>query len=259
MKKIALALLAAILALSLCACVAAEEDPSNIDDYAAPNYTYKISTGTVTFEDGHAESAVIVGYSGKSTPHTVTIPKTVAEREVSGIGKEAFYHRSEIIEVKLPDTVTFIGQFAFAGCTGLETITIPASVTYIDDYAFQGCTSLKTVIFEGTSVERIGDFAFLGCEALKTIVLPEGLETIGKQAFGNCKSITSLKTPSTLKSIDNLAFHGCHGLNTNGALTLTAGIERIGEFAFSGINKEYIVAPKGSYAADYVAKMASED
>ena len=259
MKKIALILLSALLSLSLCACVAAEEDPSSIDDYAAPDFTHKISTGTLTFEEGHAESAVIVGYSGKSTVHAVEIPEKLGEREVSGIGENAFYHLSTVKTVKLPDTVTFIGKNAFSGCTALESIVIPASVTYIDAYAFVGCTALKSITFEGTAVESIGDFAFINCTALETITLPEGLKSIGKEAFAGCDKITSLKMPSTLESIDNLAFYNCAGLNADGALTLSASIKEIGEFAFSGISKKYINAPEGSYAADYVSKMAEEE
>ena len=259
MKKITLILLSALLALSLCACVAEEEDPGSIDDYAAPDFTHRIDTGVLEFEEGHAESAVINGYTGKSTPHKVVIPAEVGEREVSGIGEGAFYHLSTVQAVELPATVTFIGKNAFAGCTSLETIVIPAAVTYIDAYAFAKCTSLKSVVFLGTAVESIGDFAFIGCTALETIVLPEGLESIGKEAFSGCESIKAIKTPSTLKSIDNLAFYKCPGLNADGALELSASIEKIGEFAFSGINKKYIKAPEGSYAADYVSKMADEE
>ena len=259
MKKITILLLAALLALSLCACVADEEDPNHIDDYSAPDYTHSISTGTVTFEEGHAESAVIVGYTGLSTPHKVVIPPEIADRDVTGIGKEAFYQLSTVSEIELPDTVTFIGEFAFAGCTSLTTITIPESVTYIDAYAFAGCTALETVIFKGKSVESIGDFAFLNCTALDTIKLPEGVKSIGKQTFGKCAALTSFKTPSTLESIDNLAFYGCDGLNAEGALQLSASIKEIGEFAFSGISKKYIVAPADSYAADYVSKMTEDE
>lgn len=258
MKKIVLILLAALLALSVCACTAKEEDPSNIDDYAAPDFTHKITTGTLEFEEGHAESAVITGYTGLSTPHTVKIPNEVGEREVSGIGENAFYHLSTVKAIELPETVTFIGKNAFAGCTALETIVIPASVTYIDAYAFAKCTSLKSVVFKGKAVTEIRDFAFIGCSALETIVLPEGLESIGKEAFSGCSAIKAIKTPTTLKSIDNLAFYQCPGLNADGALELTASITEIGEFAFSGINKKYIKAPEGSYAADYVSKMADE-
>ncbi len=271
MKKITLVLLSALLTLSLFACVADEEDPSSIDDYAAPDYSWQINSvkdeagkthnATLEFEDGHAESAVIVGYTGPSKTHTVTIPSEITDagRDVTGIGDEAFYHLSTIKEVILPDTVTFIGKFAFAGCTALEKITIPASVEYIDEYAFYGCTALTTVVFEGTAIESIGSFAFLECTALKTIELPTGLKSIGNCAFGKCTALTSIAAPETLESIGNLAFYGCEGLDAPGAIKLSESITTIGDFAFSGISKENISAPEGSIAADYVNKMAEEE
>ena len=265
MKKITALLLTLLLSLSLFACVAAEEDGSSIDDYAAPNYTHKLTAeqggGMLTFIDGHAESAVISDYTGPSKLHSVVVPAQISEanRDVTGIGEKAFYQTPTIKEVTLPDTVTFIGELAFAGCTALEKIVIPASVTYIDKFAFYGCTSLKSIEFKGHELLSIGDFAFLECTALETIVLPEGLEEIGNQAFGNCKSIKSLTTPSTLQKIGTLTFHGCDGLDADGALTLSASIKEIGEFAFSGIDKNNIKVPAGSYAADYVAQMAEEE
>ncbi len=265
MKKITLALLSLLLALSLFACTASEENQGNIDDYAAPDYTHTLTKeqgdGTVTFEEGHAESAVIVSYTGKSVPHDVVIPSVITESEyeVTGIGDEAFYQLSTIKSITLPDTVEFIGKFAFAGCTALEEIVIPASVTYIDDYAFQGCTALKSVKFEGALVTSIGNFAFLGCTALEEITLPSGLESIGNQAFGSCEKLSSMEMPSTLKSIGSLAFHNCEGLDAPEALKLTASIESIGDYAFSGINKDNIFAPEGSYAANYVAQMVAEE
>ena len=271
MKKIIALALTALLALSLFACVAEEEDGSSIDDYASPNYTHRLTAeqggGTLTFTDGHAESAVISDYTGPSKLHTVVIPEKISEadREVSAIGPRAFYQTPTIKEVILPDTVTSIGEMAFAGCTALEKIVIPASVTTIDDYAVYGCTSLKSIVFEGKEIKTLGDFAFLECSALAEIELPEGLESIGKQAFGKCKSITKLTTPSTLKTIGELAFYGCEGLNADGALTLSASIEHIGEGAFGSpavvndyhfqMNKHFIKAPEGSYAAKYVANL----
>ncbi len=266
MKKTALILLSLLLSLSLFSCVAAEEGSSNIDNYAAPNYTVALSAeqggGTITFTEGHAESAVISSYTGKSTPHSVIIPDTItdANYDVTGIGDEAFYQLSTIQSIKLPDSVTFIGKFAFAGCTSLETIEIPASVTYIDATAFYGCTALKSITFKGTELVSIGDFAFLGCTSLETIVLPEGLEEIGNYAFGKCAAITTLKMPSTLKSIGNEAFTDCSGLNTKDALVLSASIENIGLYAFNGINKNNISVENASeYAKDYVSRMADEE
>ena len=173
MKKIIALILTLLLSLSLFACAAEEENSNSIDNYAAPNYTHRLTAeqggGTITFTDGHAESAVISDYTGPSKLHSVVIPSEVsdANREVTGIGDKAFYQTPTIKEVVLPDTVTFIGELAFAGCTALETIVIPASVTKIDAYAFYGCTSLKSIVFKGQELNEIGNFAFLECTALE--------------------------------------------------------------------------------------------
>jgi hypothetical protein len=261
MKRFALIALTVLLALSLFACGNNDEDSNSIDDYVAPNYTHKIDTGTLTFENGPAETAIISAYTGLSTSHKVVIPNIIGEGEleVSGIGDEAFYYKTSVTEFVIPETVTFIGKFAFAGCTSIESIVIPASVTYIDDYAFTGCTSLKSVVFKGKELVSIGDFAFNGCVALEDIDLPEGLESIGNQAFGNCASLTSVAAPSTLKSIGNLAFYGCEGLNAQDALSLTASITEIGEYAFKGIKKAFINVPEGTYAGEYVANMTDDE
>ena len=256
MKKIALILLAALLCLSLFACTAEEQDGNELDNYTPPSNQCKIDTGTLSFKDGPAESAIITKYAGKTEFHEVVIPEIINDREVSAIGQEAFYYQTLITKITLPDTVEYIDNFAFAGCTALKTIVIPASVTRIGEFAFQGCTALETVVFEdGSALEEIEAFAFNDCTALKTIVLPEGLISIGDQAFGDCSAIDAITMPSTLEYIGTFAFYGCKGLNFDGALVLSESITEIGEFAFEGINKYYIITPEGSYAEEYVNDM----
>jgi hypothetical protein len=261
MKKIALVILAALLAISLIACSDTNGENASLDDYIAPDYTCKISTGTLTFEDSIGDTAIISKYAGIYKAHEVVIPEkvsndTIDERTVVAIGNEAFLSCTLITSVVIPDTVTSIGDWAFAGCSALETIVIPASVTSIGKGAFSECTSLKSIIFEdGSKLTSIGDYAFNDCSALTSITLPEGLESIGTFSFNGCTSLASFKTPSTLKSIGDLAFYNCDALNADGALVLNEAIEKIGKFAFAGIRKEYIVAPEGSFAAEYVDKM----
>ena len=152
--------------------------------------------------------------------------------------------------------MTSIGNWAFAGCSSLETIVIPASVTSIGKGAFSECTSLKSIVFEdGSKLTSIGKYAFNDCSAMESITLPEGLESIDHYAFNGCTALTSFKTPSTLKTLGDVVFNNCSGLNAEGALVLNEALESIGKFAFAGIRKEYIVAPEGSYAAEYVDKM----
>ncbi len=261
MKKIALIFLAAALCISLFACTADEGQGNELDNYTPPSTTAKIDTGTLTFKEGPSESAIITKYSGKSEKHSVVIPDIINDREVSAIGKEAFFYQTLITEITLPDTVQYIDDFAFAGCTSLKTIVIPASVERIGEFAFQGCISLETIVFEGEVLTDIEKFAFTNCTSLKAISLPEGLKNIGDQAFGFCSAIEALKTPASLESIGNLAFYECNGMKTEGALDLSASLNltKIGEFAFSNddgdMNKLYIKTAPGTYAEEYVNDM----
>ena len=260
MKKISLIILAAFLAVSMVACATEQQDLTSISDYIPAPTTMQIETGTLHFADSTGDSSIITDYVGSYTEHVINVPeKTESGRVFVGIGNEAFYSCTVATEIILPETITFIGDWAFAGCEKLETIVIPASVTSIGKGAFNGCAALKSIVFMGNEIKSIGDYAFNGCSALESITLPEGLESIGTYAFNMCSSITSIKAPSTLKTIGNMAFCDCEGLNAEGALVLSSSITEIGEFAFSGINKDYISAPEGSYAADYVAEMRELD
>ena len=255
MKKLIMILLATLLVLSMAACTAEKNDLTSINEYMAPSYDHKIQTGTLTFKDNVGETAIITDYVGLYTSHEVVVPETINDRTVVAIGEGAFYYCTAITTVTLPDTVTVIDDWAFAGCTSLETIVIPASVTSIGKGAFNGCENLKSVIFEGATLTSIGDYAFQDCVALEDITLPASLKSIGTQAFRDCEKLASLTAPEGLETIGNMAFYGWTGLNADGALALSASITEIGEFAFANINKLYITAPEGSYAAEYVAEM----
>lgn len=297
MKKFALILLAAILALSLVACAGDEVEDDNsgsVSDYMQSSHEHKIETtdengnkivlGTLTFEDGIGDTAIISDYVGTHKAHEITVPETVgpkdSERKVVAIGKEAFYYCTALTSVIIPEGVTSIGDYAFAGCTGLKSITIPASVESIGKGAFTGCTALEEIKFaDGSKLTSIADYAFDKCTALASINLPEGLESIGTVAFRDCSALTSVKTPASLKSIGDMAFYNCEGLNADGALDLSASTNitvtvetivdettgetteveyiAIGEFAFGNINKYYIKVPAdaASGVAKYVAAM----
>ncbi len=256
MKKILALVLACITLLTLASCSASDKnDLTSISDYIAPSYDYKIATGTLTFAEGIGETAIISDYVGEYTAHTVTIPDMINERNVVAIGKEAFYYCTAMEAVVIPEGVTSIGDWAFAGCISLKEVVIPASVTSIGKGAFNGCTALTKVTFAGENVKSIADYAFNDCSALETLALPEGLENIGVEAFRDCEKLTSFKAPSTLLTMGDMVCYGCTGLNAQGAVVLSASIEKIGDFAFADVNKDYITAPEGSYAAKYVEEM----
>ena len=93
------------------------------------------------------------------------------------IGDRAFYWRSGLTSITIPNSVTSIGDYVFWGCSGLTSITIPNSVTSIGDYAFYECSSLTSITIPN-SVTSIGDYAFGWCDDLtsvtcKAVNLPE--------------------------------------------------------------------------------------
>ena len=211
MKKIALILLSLVLATSLIACnneKPEEENNAGVADYAKPIREQEITmtvgsktevVGTITYEDGkEGDSATITAYSGIHTDHVIKINDKVGkdefEKNVTVIGKKAFFFCTAATEIILPSTLTQIDEWAFAGCTGIEEIVIPAGVTSIGKGAFDGCENLKKVVFLGTALVSIDDYAFANCTSLEEISIPEGVETIGAAAFYKCAKVQRVQT-----------------------------------------------------------------
>jgi hypothetical protein len=103
------------------------------------DFSYTVSGNLVT----------ITGYNGSGGP--VAIPASINGMGVVSIGDNAFYGKTEITSISIPDTVTSIGVNAFSGCTGLTSITIPSCVTSIGSEAFYGCSGLISAYFEGNA------------------------------------------------------------------------------------------------------------
>jgi hypothetical protein len=85
----------------------------------ATDFTYTESNGTIT----------ITGYTGAGG--AVVIPPTINNMPVVGIGYQAFWNRSSLTSVTIPNSVTSIGEMAFSDCTGLTSVTIGNNVTSI--------------------------------------------------------------------------------------------------------------------------------
>ena len=147
----------------------------------------------------------------------------------------------------------------FAGCTSLEEVTVP-EVCKNYFYKFAGDSSAitptlkKITILKG--IEIPGD-ALNGFTSIETVVLPADVETINGGAFANCENLscisyvdslnaekTKIDFPPSLKYIGAYAFANCSSLEGN--LTLSNGIERIEQDAFTGCSKlESLTIPEG--------------
>ena len=153
----------------------------------------------------------------------------VFDREITEIGKDAFYDRNYLKSISLPNSVTKIGEWAFHSCGDLTNITIPNSVTEIGGSAFRECSSLTSITIPN-SVTKIGVAAFEKCSSLTTITIPDGVTYIGSQAFQGCSSLTSVTIGNSVTEIGSYAFQGCSSLTS---VTIGDSVTKIGSSAFS--------------------------
>ena len=132
-------------------------------------------------------STGVAAYLGNATD--VTVPSYIDGNPVICLGSYAFYQRTAVKSVTVPEGVTNFGTFSFDGCTGLESINFPSTMYSINAYSFRGCTSLTSVDF-GTSLQIINSNAFQNCTALSSITIPGSVTSIPSTAFNGCNAIS---------------------------------------------------------------------
>ena len=151
---------------------------------------------------------------------------------ITNINSFAFHGCGSLTSITIPDSVTSIGQYSFYGCSSLTSITIPDSVTSIGTSAFCDCCSLNSITIP-ESVTSIEDGAFSGCSSITNITIPEGIVNIGSWTFSGCSSITSFIIPESVTSIGDYAFRYCSSLT---CMSIPEGVSSIGFSAFEGCN-----------------------
>ena len=164
------------------------------------------------------------------------------DNTITTIGERAFYNRSGLTSIIIPDNVTSIGKQAFYNCPGLTSIIIPDNVTSIGDYAFGSC-SLLTDINLPSRIQSIGDYAFSSCSSLTDINLPAGIQSIGIAAFRNCDNLKMITIPDGVNKISEAAFQSCDILTD---IVIGKGVRSIESGAFYGcIALSNITIPDG--------------
>ncbi|MBO4524139.1 MAG: leucine-rich repeat protein [Ruminococcus sp.] len=116
------------------------------------------------------------------------------------IGKGAFFGRTDIISIVIPNTVTSIGDYAFSGCVSLREIVIPDNVEFLGKGCFISCNSLENVEL-GKSLTTIPEDCFHSCSKLKTISINDNITSVGDDAFYSCTALKSLYIPPSVTSI----------------------------------------------------------
>ena|GEM_PF-2838917 len=152
----------------------AEITEENYRDYPATDescFSYN------SYEDG---SGVYITYCNCDDP-VVIVPETIKDKKVVAIAGSAFYGKSEMVALKLPDSVEYIGEFCFADCTQLKYADL------------------------GTGLKDYGQAIFSHCDVIEKIYIPDGADANMDIAY-YCPNLKDLYVPSSLTVVDSLFF-----------------------------------------------------
>lgn len=177
---------------------------------------------TIDFEDETANPLHIVNslYVNNEEILNLIIPETVTY-----IGKYTFYGCENLLNIALPNTLISIGEFAFSNCKNLTSMIIPENVEMIGFGIFKDNNKIHslTIPYIGSSLEEpnhigyffgIKDYAYnqtLLSQNIKSVVITQSL-SLADYAFYSCRGLTSITLPSSLTKIGAMAFTLCDNL-----------------------------------------------
>lgn len=158
-----------------------------------------------TTADPRCNSRITYGASSKlNVDFTKFTPNAYAETfgtiyiggKLTSINDRAFFGKTNLRSIIIPDGTITIGYNAFSGCTSLTAVSIPNSVTSINNSAFSKCSGLTSVNIPD-SVTNIGNSAFESCKGLTSVTIGTSITNIGNWAFQYCSNLTSITVNAT--------------------------------------------------------------
>ena len=140
--------------------------------------------------------------------------------QLKTIGEKAFYERSLVGRLVLPESLDSIYSYAFYK-NFLTEVIIPANVKYIGGYAFNDNDRLTSVTL-GCGLTEISNYCFNSCEKLAVVKGGENVKTIESGAFNYCSELRSVSDLAPV-TVGGSAFYCCNKLenfNFSNAKTL---------------------------------------
>ena len=225
----------------------------------------------LSFQSNNNGTCALTGI-GSCKDEDIIIPsKSPAGETVTSIAASAFYARTSLFSVYIPDTVTVIGDDAFSACLNLQTVRLPNNLESIGAGSFGSCDSLyyrrenglgyigseenpylilaeavdqtKTTYQIHSSTRFIQSCAFSSATNLTSLVIPDSVVSIGICAFQNCGELVSVTLPKNLTVIEDSLFSSCRKLET---VNIPSGVTAIGISAFQFCNAlKNVTLPEG--------------
>lgn len=126
----------------------------------------------------------------------VILPSVYNDTIVKAIEKNAFWAKTVIKKVFLPDSIEEIKDNAFYSCQRLEHIDLGNNLININASSFYNCNRLKNITLPNT-LQKIGGYAFCKCESLRKIIIPPFVSGIQNGAFISCSSLQEINVDSS--------------------------------------------------------------
>lgn len=154
----------------------------------------------------------VAGIEVQAFDYTAAMSGIRFPESLQAIGAYAFM-ASSVIEIEIPDQVSYIGDYAFYQCPLLSKVTLGKGLTEISGFTFNTCKELKEVTVKG-DLKSIGDYAFFSCFAMEEFQLPESLESIGAGAFKSCEKLRGITIGKNVKDIGLIPFSFCKAMRS---------------------------------------------
>ena len=106
-------------------------------------------------------------------------------------GGKIYKNDEEIIDLEIPDGVTYISAKAFISCIGIKSVKMPQTVNKIGEQAFSGCYNLEKVDMS-ENIQKLENKTFYGCK-LNSVTIPSSVQYIYSQVFDGCNNLESVR------------------------------------------------------------------
>lgn len=238
-----------------------ESDLRSFDDGRGSTWAY------VVLDDSEVR---IVGCDTRC--ESLRIPSEIEGLPVAALAADSCAHLSTVTEIECPDTVVSIGLCAFRFDGNLKRVVLPRRLATYDSGWFRGCLKLEEIVLPG-ELERL-DASLFDAESLRVVRIGAAASELAPGMFGKSRlerievdpenpflasdglavydkgkaALLALAVPceryevaSTCVGVAKKAFCGFSELKD---VTLPAGIEVIGPFAFAHTGLVFFRAPR---------------
>lgn len=149
------------------------------------NSTITIKEGTVGIAYGALSKTIVSSSSNEGFDNLVEV---IMPDSVTWIGDAAFRCATNLKNIKLSKNLTQIGEQAFYNCSSLTNITLPKSLKLLNSKTFYGC-NLNLIFEENSSLEAILSYALSGLSSESFVYVPESVKYIEKNGLSSDATI----------------------------------------------------------------------